>query len=154
MFSSSLLFVGLVPLSGDIFLPVRVLGNLIDTVLDNSESLSDLVVLHIFFVVQLVGEFKQLIDLSFLVIFDLLSSLCPRGFLSFLALLAGNRGLLLAGTGEHIQVLGRHRLRLGVHLDVFFRRLHLVVHLPVLVTNFVVLETLYLLSLFSGLLLE
>jgi len=106
-------------LVGDISLPVGVLGNLIDTVLNNGESLSDFVVFHIFFVVQLVCKFKQLIDLSFLVLFDLLSSLCPSGFLSFLALLAGNRGLLLAGTREGIQVLGRHGLRLRVHLNVF-----------------------------------
>lgn len=61
----------LVPLLRHLLLPVVVLLDLIDSILDDGQSLSDLIVLHVLFVVQVVCELNQLINLFFFLIFEL-----------------------------------------------------------------------------------
>ena len=86
---SSLLFDSIVPLVGDLLLPVLVLLNLLDSVANNLEGLLHLEVLHIFVIVEVVGELEQLIDFFFLLLLELLLSLGPRRFLALLRLALG-----------------------------------------------------------------
>jgi len=88
-----LLLVGIVPFLSDLFLPVGCLGQLIDSVLNDSEGLAHFVVFHVFLVIKFISEFKQVIDLSLLCIFHLPCSLSPSRLLraSFFALFASNR---------------------------------------------------------------
>ena len=85
--------VRLVPFFGDLFLPVGGLGDLIDAVLDDRQGLSDLVILHILLVVELVCKFEQVIDLGLFIVFRLPSGHSPsrllRAFLAFLSSRAG-----------------------------------------------------------------
>ena len=80
----------LVPFFGDLFFPVGGLCDLVDAVLDDREGLSDLVVLHVLLVVELVCKFEQVIDFGLFVFFSLLFSHGPSWLLraSFLAFLS------------------------------------------------------------------
>ena len=53
----------------DLFFPVRLSGNLIDAVFDDSQGLPHLIILHVLLIVKFVGEFEQLVDLSLFSIF-------------------------------------------------------------------------------------
>ena len=84
-----------VPLLGDLLFPVLILLDLVDSVLDDGEDLPDLEILHVLVIVKLISEFKQFINFSFLGIFLLLFSDCPRRFLPFLLRFALNRKFLM-----------------------------------------------------------
>ena len=91
--------VGLVPLVSHVLLPVLGFGHLSDSVLDDSEGLSNLIIVHIFFIVKFIGEFEQLVDLSLLVLLCLLFGDGPSWLLSIslvasLAASDGARSLL------------------------------------------------------------
>lgn len=75
-----LLGLSLVPLVSHLLLPVWLLLDVVDPVLNDSECLSDLEVLHILLIVQLIGKLKQLIDFLFLGVFLLFFGGSPRGF--------------------------------------------------------------------------
>ena len=81
---SSLLFDSIVPLVGDLLLPVLVLLNLLDSVANNLEGLLHLEVLHIFVIVEVVGELEQIIDFFFFFFLDLLFGLGPSGLRALL----------------------------------------------------------------------
>jgi len=49
-------FIHLVPLISHLLLPIRFLLNLVDSVLDDCECLSDFEVLHVLLIVQFVGK--------------------------------------------------------------------------------------------------
>lgn len=79
----------LVPFSSNSLLPVLVFRDFVDPVLDDFEGQFYLLVLHVFVVVELVGELEEVINLLFLFFLLLLRSCCPsRLRLSFLAPLA------------------------------------------------------------------
>ena len=166
--SCGLLLVGLVPLLGHLLLPVRLLSELIDTVLDDGECLAHLVILHVLLIVKLVSKLKKVIDLSLFSLFELSLGLGPGGLLRTLlgSFLAGDRGRLAAGLsllalGLSLEVGSSESLGLGLHgrgslhssLIVVHWRL-LCHHLFVLILNVHMLETLYLLSLPSSLVPE
>lgn len=93
----SFLVVCLVPIVSHLFLPVWVSSDLSDAVLNDCESLSHLVILHVLLVVKFVGEFEQLVNLCLLILFHLALSLGPGRFLgALLALLARDGGSLNA----------------------------------------------------------
>ena len=57
--SSLCLFrIGLIPFIRHLFFPVRCLRDLVDTVFDDGEGLSHLIILHVLFIVKLVGELE------------------------------------------------------------------------------------------------
>lgn len=62
----------LVPLLSDLVLPVRILLNLVDAVLNDGECLSHLKVVHVLLVVELVCELKEVVDLLLLLLLDVL----------------------------------------------------------------------------------
>ena len=72
----NLLLSSLIPLLSDLLFPVLVLLDLFHTVLDDGESLSNLEVLHILVIVEIVGKLEQLINFSLLLVLLLL--LCGR----------------------------------------------------------------------------
>lgn len=76
-FGSFLLRSCIVPLLGDLLLPVLVLLDLADSLFDDAEDLSDLEVLHVLVVVEFVRKFKQLVDFCFFLFFKLLLGLGP-----------------------------------------------------------------------------
>ena len=45
-----------VPLFGDLFFPVRCLSYFVHAILNNRKCLTDLVVLHIFFIIKLISK--------------------------------------------------------------------------------------------------
>jgi hypothetical protein len=94
-FRSGLLFLGLVPLLYEFVLPAHLVGDFVDPILDNCKSLAHLIILHVLLIIQLVGELKQLVNLSFLGVLLLLLSDCPRRLLALLFWLALNRHLLV-----------------------------------------------------------
>ena len=75
--SSSFSFIGLVPFFSNLFFPVRLGSELVHTILNDGERLTNLVVLHIFLIVKFVCELKQVINFSFFIFFHLLSSFRP-----------------------------------------------------------------------------
>ena len=76
----------LVPLISDILFPVLILFDLVDSVLDDSEGLSDLVVLHVLFIVKVVGKLNKVIDFGLFLVFLLLWGHGPCWLLRFLGL--------------------------------------------------------------------
>lgn len=60
----------LVPFISNILLPVIVLFDLVYTVLNNCESLSDFVIFHVLFIIKVISEFNKIIDFSFFFIFQ------------------------------------------------------------------------------------
>ena len=53
-----LLRVGLIPLVCHLFFPVGCLCDLVDTVFDDGQGLSHLIILHVLFIVKLIGELE------------------------------------------------------------------------------------------------
>ena len=58
-----------IPLVDDFIFPVGVFFDFFDSVFDDAEDLSYFEVVHVFVVVQFIGEFKQVVDLSFFLVF-------------------------------------------------------------------------------------
>lgn len=103
-----LLFGLLVPLSGQLFFPILVFLYFVDAVLYDLVGQFDLVILHVLVVVQLIGEFKQLVDLLFLFFLLLLLGLGPSWLLAplrFLALLAWLLGCFVFELGLQVEWL-------------------------------------------------
>ena len=91
--SLCLLGIGLIPFICHLFFPVRRLCDLIDTVFDDGEGLSHLIILHVLFIVKLVRELEEFIDLGLLLIFLLSFGHGPcRSGSCLLSFLGGNRG--------------------------------------------------------------
>ena len=77
------LFLRCVPLLDELVLPADLVSYLVDPVLDDGQRLSHLVVFHVLFVIELVGELQQLVDLFLLRVFLHLFRYSPRGFFTF-----------------------------------------------------------------------
>lgn len=67
----------LVPFLGHVVLPVDVLLDLVDAVLNNSERLSHLKVIHVLFIIELISELEQVVNLLLLLLLDILFGECP-----------------------------------------------------------------------------
>jgi hypothetical protein len=74
----------LIPFVSDLLLPVVVILDFLHSVADNLERLLHLEVLHELVVIKIVGELEQIVDLSFLFLFDLLLGLGPGGLAALL----------------------------------------------------------------------
>ena len=100
-----LLLICIVPLLCYLFLPVGSLGDLIDPVLDDGQSLTHLVIFHILLVVKLVGKFEKIIDFGLFSIFLHCLCLGPCWPCSALfPLFARNRGCLLRSLGLCLEI--------------------------------------------------
>lgn len=102
------ILVGGVPFVCHFFFPVDVLLHVVHSVLYHSQSLSNFQVFHVFLVVELVREFKQVVDFIFLCCHLLLFSNCPGRFSSssfgFLRGSLGSRRSLLRNLIDLLQV--------------------------------------------------
>jgi len=74
---AALIFVSLVPLLSHFLLPVGFLLDLSDTILNHSQGLTNLEVLHVLLVIEFVRKFQQIVDVSFLLFLLLLRSSGP-----------------------------------------------------------------------------
>ena len=54
-----------IPFLGNILLPVGILLDLVDSILDDRESLTDLKIIHILLVIKFISELKEVIDFLF-----------------------------------------------------------------------------------------
>lgn len=151
---TSLFGIGLVPLLGDLFLPIWLLSNFCDAVLDDGKSLSDFIVLHVLLVVKFVCELKQFIDFCLLILFNLLFSLGPCGSLRATLL----RALLASSSALSVQVLSCELHWFGGRRNLLlFWRWRLLNHghsFLVLSIDIVAFESLDFLTLASSLVLE
>jgi hypothetical protein len=114
-FSISFLFSisGLIPFIGNIFLPVFVLPDFIDSILDYSKSLSDFIVFHILFVVKVIGKFNKVVDFCLLCVLLLLGGSGPSWSLRFLGFFALGIGCCFLGASELAEVILAKLLRSG-----------------------------------------
>ena len=71
----------LVPLLCDIFLPVVVLLNFLDSILNDCQCLPYLVVLHVLFIIKIVCKFYEVFNFFVSLVVLLLFGSCPRRFL-------------------------------------------------------------------------
>lgn len=76
-----LLLISLVPLISHFLLPIWLLLNFIDSVLNHRKRLPHLKILHVLFIIKFVSKLEQLVNLIFFVKFGLLLCHCPRWLL-------------------------------------------------------------------------
>ena len=98
-FGSSFGLIRLVPLLGDLFLPVRLLRQLVHSILNDRQSLPHFIVLHVLLIVKFVHKFQQVVNLGLLFLLNLFCSLGPGGLSSrsLLLLIARGTGRLCGG---------------------------------------------------------
>lgn len=97
---SVLLLLSGIPLVNKLLFPALLVRNFSDPIFDNRQSLPNLVVLHVLFVVKLVSKLKQIINLLFLGVLLHLLRNCPSRLsilLASLLLCLLARGLLRHG---------------------------------------------------------